>query len=495
LSCTLSREIESVTLGGSKGVAIIKFRNGSIIKALPMGNGSRLRGERAQILVCDEFFLMEKTMYKSHIVPFLLGHKAKSAIGPKLIMSTSAEYEDSYAYQVLTKMVLPNIARESKIAAVTPGYKRKYVCIDWNIDDIQSQRLPDGTPYQVDKDVMAILLEGASEEERQQVLFNRWVGLSGQFMPANLVDRMSSADLRIEHVAEPGAQYSLAVDVATTPDGDRFVIHVLKFLGGNNKAGLVNTFMERGLTADEMAWYIHEFNRKFDPEWIVMDKGGGGLFVSQSLSKRKLVFKDGSEKEVSMPILEHSETRALDGDKKLILTRPTDPKVRSSFAGDRVRSGEYIGSEDIFVDLLYNGMRQALTRDDIPYVIPASCGEEGDEYDRSELKILSDIRESVLQLKYLTLKYVTMPDGTREIVRSKVNRVPLYTWKTTNKDGASALFYSYIAYNLHYQESRGAESVVGMPLVRPNRYDALYDYDGFYEDPSQSVNLFNPSNE
>jgi hypothetical protein len=496
LACDLGREIESITTGGSKGEAVIKFRNGSVIKALPMGNGARLRGERADILVCDEFFLMEKTMYKSHIVPFLLGHKPLTSIGPKLIMSTSAEYEDSYAYNVFTRMVLPNIERENRLVAADPDYQRKYIAFDWNILDLKAQRLPNGTVYKIDRDVMSILLEGADENERQQVLFNRWIGLSGQFMPTNLIEKMQRKDIKIEHEAQPDCAYSLAIDVATTPEGDHFVIHVLKFLG-DRKCAIVNTYMDKGLSADEMAWYIHQFNQKFRPEWIVMDKGGGGLFVSQSLSKRKLIFQNGSEKKIDIPILEHDETRAIDGDKKLILTRPMDDKVRASFAGDRVRGGEHISSEDVFLDLLYNGIRQTLSKVDdrgkcLTFHIPEEAGDQGDEFDRSEIKILSDIRDSIHQLKFLTLKYNVLADGTKEIARSKVNKVPLFTWKSQNKDGASAFCYGYIAYNLHYRDARGMESIQGLPRVNPIRYDDFKRFEHLPEDPSQSVNLFKP---
>lgn len=475
LPFSLARELDGSIVTGNNIESRIKFKNGSIIKALPMGNGQRLRGERAHILVCDEFFAMDRTLFNNHIVPFLLRPMSPNEYESKLIMSTSAEYEDSFAYYFLTNEMLPQMAKGNK----------KYMVLDWQVEDIKASGMI------LEPDIMALLVSNQTSEEKERVLHNKWVGTGGQFFPANLRERMASPKVHVEYEAEPGFAYSLSVDVATSNIGDNFVIQVWKFLG-NKEMALVNSFWDKGLSPDEMALKIHEYNDKFRPEWIVMDKGGGGLFVQSSLSKRRLVLRDNSIVEIPSPILLHDEYGALIGQKKLILTQPTDPLVRSAFSGDRARGGEHIHSEDIFVHLLYDGLRNTIMQDKCPILIPLESREDFGDQERSEERIKDLIWESVYQLRHLSIKYQENPDGSKDIVRSKINKVPMYVWKNSSKDGASAFAYGYIAYCLHYAAERGADDSGYQPIVQEVRYDGLGQLKQMASVEREPGQFFNP---
>lgn len=471
LPLSLSREQDGITVRGSMEASIY-LKNGTVFKALPMGNGERLRGERFDILHCDEFFLMERIMFQTHLLPFLLGHRDPDSFGPKLVLTTSAEYEDSFAYSVLTKNIIPKMIEEDELVAANHDYKRTYCVIDVNVDDLRAEG------YALDKDVLALLLQGANNEERQQALYNKWIGTSGQFFPPNLADRMASPQVRIEHRGDGVHQYAFSVDVATQRDGDFFVIDVFKFLG-DKRFAQVNTFWDKGLTADEMARKIMEYDDLFNPEWIVMDKGGGGLFVRDSLKKKHLEMRDGSLFKVTNAILEHDENAQIAGTRKLIFNRANDVMVRAALAGWRSRGGEYISTEDVLVHHLHEGLKQLFLQDDMPILIPAEYSDQSGTYD-SEAIIYDRIRTGVHQLRHLAIELKETSDGQKEVVRSKVAKVPKYVWKSGNKDGASAFIYAFIAYALHYRDD-GNDEQRPMPIIVPSQnefpnYEGMTDY-------------------
>lgn len=462
----LGNEIESGPVRGTMR-SWFRLKNGTEHVALPMGSGENIRGERADILIIDEFFNMEREMYKLHILPFLLGHRGIDSVGPKLILSTSAEYADCFAYHLLSKTILPKIAQEDKKIKEDPNYKRKYVVLDWNIDDVRA------SGYKVDEEVVSLLLEGSSEEEKQQALYNKWVGTSGEFFPPNILETASSPLINIEYSNDHKFPYVLAVDVANAEKGDRFIIHVIKIL--DNKIALVNTFWGRGMTSDEMAWKIHQFNGRFNPTVIVMDFLGGGLHVMQSLSKTKLIFSDNSEQVVKQPLLPHDETNWLSGDRKIVLTRATDPVVREAFAAARARGGELITTQDMFNHLVYDGFRQFISQNEMPLLVPAFHNPGGDE-ERSELQIFELIRESVRQLRHLKREIKEFADGSKELVKTGLAHVPKYVWKNVNRDAGVTLCYGYLAYLIHNKDNASwAVSKIGQPISRVASYEPVFD--------------------
>lgn len=481
----LSKEVESIVRGSM--FSRIKLKNGTEFVALPMGDGEKIRGERADVLVCDEFFLMDRAMYQSHILSFLKGYKKQGSVGPKLIITTSAEYQDSFAYTVFTDRFIKNLLIEDKLVAQDPTYKRKYAILDINVDDLIKQG------YITDMDIHEQQLVGATPEERQQALYNHWIGVSGQFFPANLVTKLRSDLVTIEHESDGNHRYCMTIDVATAQNGDLFILDIWKMLPElGNKMGLVNSYWNKGLGADEMASKIHSFNRRFHPTWIVMDKGGGGLFVRDALMKNKLVFRDGSTEDIKVPILEHNENRIVgDGERKLILNRPSDPKIREAFVDNSRSTGvDYIHSEDVFVHLMYDGLRQLLQREDQAILIPSGYVTNDDaDPEVSNAVIFDNITESVLQLRHLALKINVGADGHKEVARTKVNKMPYYVWKNAVKDGASGFIYGYLAYQIFNRNN--APPVAASPIVRTIRTDEGIDFTGMVDHTPGQVYVWN----
>jgi len=472
LPLDLTNEVDGQVIRGMM-LSRLKLKNGSQHVALPMGKGEGIRGERADVLVIDEFFAIERSMYKDHVLSFLKGHKGQGSYGPKLVVMTSAEYQDCFAYTVLQNFI-KNIQGEDIKAQQDDNYKRKYIIIDINVNDLEKEG------YTVDWDILEQQLDGASEEEKQQVLYNKWVGRSGQFLPGDLIERMSSNEINIEYKAEKGFTYGFSIDVATQLHGDYFVIHVWKFLP-NEKMGLVYTYWNKGLSTDDAAWEIHKLNKSFNPEWIVMDKGGGGLQVTDSLMKPTLSLRDGTIHEIDTPILQHDEYRTISGQRKLILNRASDEMVRAGFANDRSRGGENIHSEDIMIHLMYDGLRKILSREECPILIPAVYQEDGGDGENSTAVIHDRIKDSVMQLKYLAMKTVKNAEtGTQEIVKTTTNKMPKYIWKNAEHDAASALSYGYILYRIQHRWGSKAPQMVDAMAV-PTIMDENYKFRGMIE--------------
>lgn len=460
----LARELDGKIVGGG-GQAVearMRFKNGSILKALPMGDGEKLRGERADVLFCDEFFKMDQAMFRIHILPFLY-KPVITEVNPfkvprmesKLIMATSAEYEDCFAYHFLTQTMLPKVKEQREA-----GGRRKYIVMDWNIDDLNACGFP------LEPDVLALQTGNAPQEEKLRALYNKWIGISGQFFPANMAEKMARPEIHIEHEADPRHSYAMTVDVAMAREGDDFIIQIFKFLG-DRKMALVNSYWNKGLSPDDMAHEIHQFNNAFNPDYIYMDKGGGGLAVVSSLAKRKLVLSSNQEIVINSPILFYDEIR-LAGQKKLILNRPSDGMVREALMGNRPTGQDYIAQEEVVLHLMYDGIKNLLMGEEPLILIPEFASERTDKYYRSEVEILDNIRESVHQLRHLAVKTLELPDGTKEVVRSPKNKMPLYIWKHAKKDAAVTLCYGFIPYNLFYKNDLGADEGTASAIIVQN---------------------------
>lgn len=432
------REIVSITSGTEQSKIV--QHNGTRHTALPMGDGSGLRGQRAHVLILDEFFNYEKEMYAKHVLPFLQGYKKPGELS-KVIIMTSAEHQDTFAYSVLTDTFIKNVRLEDELVAKDPTYKRKYCIIDVRLEDAEREG------YTVNWSVVNASLEGANQEEREQVLKNKWISSAGAFMPPNILDRAKTEEITVEYEAEPGYDYGLAVDVATQLKGDYFVTHVIKFLG-DQAFGLVNSYWDRGLSEDAMAWIIHKFNQRFNPSWVVMDPGGGGFGVQNALAKPVLSFFDGSTQEVDDPILITSENRTLKGSRKLVLVAPNDEMLSQGFAAERSRGGEFIRGNAHLKHIIFDGFKKLLYHPKSKFVVPAHS--LGRSYENElEENVLERIHESVRELKLLSMQTKENEMGVREVVKT-AEGVPKYRWGYGVRDGAQALCYAYACSRLYY---------------------------------------------
>lgn len=473
----LWRELDGKPVGGGgqQSEARMRFKNGAILKALPMGSGEKIRGERADILFCDEFFKMDREMFNVHILPFLLkpmnistNVKAQKPES-KLLMATSAEYEDCFAYHFLCETMLPRMRTDVELQQQDPNHRRKYIVIDWNIEDLQACH------FELEPDVIELQTGNASFEEKQRALYNRWIGISGQFFPSNIAEKLASPQVNIEMNPDGVSAYALTVDVAIAQGGDDFIIHTWKF-PGNRRMDLVNSFFGNGLSPDDMAWEIHKFNNTFRPEIIYMDKGGGGLAVVSSLAKRKLILSNGDEISIDNPILLYDEFRLV-GQKVLVLNRPSDPKIKEAFMGELPSGQDYISQEEVVLHLTYDTLKKILMGSGEPLIrIPEFASESTDEYYRSEIEILDNIREAVHQMRHLAVKTVDTADGQKEVVRSTKTKVPIYVWKHAKKDAAVTFAYGIVPYLLHYKSERGADEGPPAIIIQPNYFgmDWLY---------------------
>jgi phage terminase large subunit-like protein len=82
--------------------SILRFKNGSSIRALPMGDGRKIRGIRGGVLIVDEFYQITEEMYEQHIKPFV--SVIQGGRESKIIHSTTSWYQDCYAHERLMQI-------------------------------------------------------------------------------------------------------------------------------------------------------------------------------------------------------------------------------------------------------------------------------------------------------------------------------------------------------------------------------------------------------
>lgn len=245
----------------------LEFDNNSLIKALPIGDGQKVRGERFFKIFLDEFPKIDKRILDEVIIPMLATRKNPTAPiqpnekGNQLILASSATWQFSWAYEYY---------REYK-KAVEAG-DEKYALHEFDCDDLGDF---------MDKQVIEY-----SKKHMPRVVFLMeykllWPKDSHGWIPASLVAKARRSYCKIETKGKEEAEYVLGVDPAR--ESDLFAMSVLRLSPNGNRLVYVKTIHKP--TFPQMAAEIREITRKFNIVRIALDYGGGGLSVRDQLAE------------------------------------------------------------------------------------------------------------------------------------------------------------------------------------------------------------------
>jgi hypothetical protein len=236
-------------------------------------------------------------------------------------------------------------------------------------------------------------------------------------------------------------------DTVSANQGDDFAFSVLRVV--NNIPHLILTIRKSKVTADQMSAIIHKINRLFGLSLIVLDPGGGGLFVRDKLRESMQLIDNAPM--VCSPILTPLDTSGTIGSEILsffargdyfierawgkmasdsVLINRLHQEVKASIEqGKMVLPGEWDGWKNEFKMFDVGAKREWLNRN------ASSMPEE------EVLKAERDL--TVLQLVHV------------DYARDK-NQIPLidsfgmYDFKSKKKkDAAYSFIYSYMAFLLH----------------------------------------------
>ena len=165
----------------SRGAAqsILKFHNRSFIEALPVGDGTKIRGRRYFIIFIDEYAQMDESIIKLVIRPML--NVKRKGRDNKLIVASTAYYRWNHFFTVylyyLKQMALNN---------------KEYGVAEFDYVDVNNTK---DSPYQIDMDII--------EMQKNDMTTEEFLMENGCFLPGARVT--TSKGLRIIESIRVGA--------------------------------------------------------------------------------------------------------------------------------------------------------------------------------------------------------------------------------------------------------------------------------------------------
>jgi hypothetical protein len=285
----------------------------SILKALPVGNdGSKIRGERAQLILLDEIAQLPEHIFRSAIRPIL-----STDSNPMENVRRIKELREKYGDKVPESSLISG----NSYIGVTSGYYQfnywwKEICTfyknikngdkKYNLNFIPYHYLPEGFLSQE-------IVQAARENDPDHVFKTEWcaewVGDSAGAFPMSLLDGCRDKTVIPTQIGDPSgkSQYIFGVDVAR--DRDATAIVVIR-LGYPNH--LIHLAQLESTAFPDQARHLLELINKFRPIKIYMDAGGGGtslkdyLLDPQSVGMSpslKVISEDANHQQSGMKIL------------------------------------------------------------------------------------------------------------------------------------------------------------------------------------------------
>ena len=274
----------------------------SKIRALPLGDGEKLRGFRFHRIIIDEFALMPERIYNEVIIPFLsvVGNPTQREdlynaetqlikqgkmkeedrhIWPnnKLIALSSASYKFEYmykAYEQFEELIFSG--SKSPGAAHRVIMQFSYDCAPKQLYDqnLIDQAKSTMSQSQFDREFGAIFTDDSS----------------GYFKTS----KMAACTLKdgelpsVEVSGEIGAKYILAFDPswAESESSDDFAISVFKLDDENRMGTLVHSYALSGANLKQHIFYFYYLLTHFNIVSIIGDYNGGVQFLNAANESR-----------------------------------------------------------------------------------------------------------------------------------------------------------------------------------------------------------------
>lgn len=287
--------------------------NGSVIKALPIGDGQKIRGERFFRLFIDEFPQVNEDVFNAVIMPMLATRKhptlpiGSAAEGNQLILASTATWQFSWAYRLYTEY-------KAEVQKGNPDYSVH----EFDCDDVGDF---------IDKKIVEF-----QKKHSPRVVFLMeyklyWPKDSHGWYPASLIERCKKDFCLPENKGVPGETYVMGIDPAR--ESDLFAVAILRLTPNGKRLVKVETLSKA--TFPQMAHRIRELVKEFNIQRIAMDYGGGGIAVRDQLATESVWYDPVADQYVEQePIL------------------PIDPKLFPEKVGKRILDVVYFSPKEIY---------------------------------------------------------------------------------------------------------------------------------------------------
>lgn len=296
---------------------LLRLPNGSTIQCLPLGDGKKIRGTRADTLIVDEFAYLPETIIGEVIRPFLTANnKIKEQVENK-------EREDKLiARGVMTEDQRTVIEDFKKIIFLSSAcfefehmFKRYTDWVNLIMDDKRAQEIKDsGMSYFVSRigyeAAPAGLLNMKEIEEAKkdisEAMFKREYGAifsgdSDGYFRASKMFQCSVSDRELpslELVGEKGAEYVLGIDQALSGSegSDHFAMCLMKLVKrptDERRIGMVvhSYAVAGGALRDHMTYLLYILTN-FNVVYIALDASQGDELEFVNSCNQSRMFKE-----------------------------------------------------------------------------------------------------------------------------------------------------------------------------------------------------------
>jgi hypothetical protein len=268
----------------------------SRIRALPLGDGSKLRGFRFHRIIIDEFLLMPERIYNEVIVPFLsvvenpVERERMYQIENKLIKEGKMKEEDRHKW--------PN---NKLIALSSASYKFEYLYKVYE----QFEMLINGS-IKEDGDATRCIMQFSydcapqklydenlilqSKQTMSHSQFEREFGAiftddsSGYFKTSKMAECTvpDGEEPSVEVKGDPGSEYIVSFDPswAESESSDDFAMHVFKINNETRQGTMVHGYALSGTNLKHHIKYFHYLLTNFNVVAVVGDYNGGVQFIN-----------------------------------------------------------------------------------------------------------------------------------------------------------------------------------------------------------------------
>lgn len=427
----------------------------SIIKAIPLGNGERIRGIRGNVILCDEFASINPEIFQVVVRGFAAvsadpvdtAHQIsmqeemvrkglmnkediKKSRGNKIIYSGTANFQFNHFYKLY--QTHKNII-ENKISGSSKDFNKQMgiededgveETLDWRdygIIQIPYYGLPKG--FMDDKQITQ------AKTTMTRALFEMeyccvFPTDSDGFFRRSLINEATpgynknGTAFGVELKGDPGFEYVMGIDPARRTDN--FSICILKLMKDGTRR-LVYVYSMNRKSWPDATRKVRELLRKFNVVRIAMDAGGGGTNVEDLLQDQKHL-EPGELQIWRWNEPEHKMFRGLH-----ILEMV-------NFTSSWIRDANYGLASDIeHCRLLF------------PYKTKENASEEQEEIWEEHEEQLKEICHIVVSSTKTGVEHFDLPDSTQGSTLKVVQR----------KDRYSALLLAdHAARNLHVEERK-----------------------------------------
>lgn len=272
----------------------------SLIMALPLGAGDKIRGYRFNVMVIDELLLLDDKVINEVLKPFLIVSIDPHAVGraiklkekgvisneeyvallpdpPKVIGLTSASYTFDYLFEMYSDFIY-------KITNTTDKKGEVLEHVSHCVMQLAYQCAPAGL---YDPNLVKELTSTMSEQQLKRELGAQFTDDSGGFYSSR---KMQEATIPIGHrpttkiKGDPDKKYILSIDpnYSDSESSDHFAMAVVEINEESRNGVLVHGYAVAKSNLGARAKYLAYLIENFNIVYVIVDNAGGVKFIQDA---------------------------------------------------------------------------------------------------------------------------------------------------------------------------------------------------------------------